>query len=595
MSSVPTVQTTKLTGFLLRARRWVILCMLLSLHAGLIAAPGSDYARMWLLIHFGFFLLWQPFIATDREIQIVAVLLIFLITAVTLYFLSGWMLVAWLAILIGILGGKVFTHQATRRSRFYLVAVFYLFAVLLIWAIPVLLLGINELPDLMRVVVKVALPVALFAMVFLPFSGEDENTTQVFDFFYSLLVFQLVVALGLGSIALMRATMNEYYSAVVLTVLGFASALVVLAVLWGPRTGFGGLRTYFSHYLMSVGMPFELWVRRIAALAEADINSARFLRSAMNEIAQVPWIVGGKWKSPDGAETFGAQNGYRVEFKYHELESVFFTEIRLSPTLVLHVRLLAQVVGEFYEGKRREQMLRQNAYMQAVHETGARLTHDMKNLLQSLYALTSTGVIKREAEKPPIERRAKSAYESMLERQLPQLTKRLQSTLDKFQNPLLSSGGVSVPAHEWWKEVLGRYRDGEVLFTAMLEMNPTIPATLFDTVLENCLENARKKKLQEPGIQITVMLSSTATEPPRLSITDTGAAVPEHAVSELFLAPVSQPRFGGLGIGLFQAARQAAQGGYRLLLAENSDGRVSFELRPSEASKENEETEETEE
>ena len=39
------------------------------------------------------------------------------------------------------------------------------------------------------------------------------------------------------------------------------------------------------------------------------------------------------------------------------------------------------MVGEFYENKRRETVLRRNAYLQAVHETGARMTHDIKNLL----------------------------------------------------------------------------------------------------------------------------------------------------------------------------------------------------------------------
>ena len=41
-------------------------------------------------------------------------------------------------------------------------------------------------------------------------------------------------------------------------------------------------------------------------------------------------------------------------------------------------------MGEFYEAKRREETMRQNAYMQAFYETGSRLTHDIKNILQSV-------------------------------------------------------------------------------------------------------------------------------------------------------------------------------------------------------------------
>ena len=194
---------------------------------------------------------------------------------------------------------------------------------------------------------------------------------QVFDFFYAVLVFQLGVVLVLGSIALMRFTGDHYFASVALTVFGFGIALFVLAVLWNPLRGFGGLRTYFSRYLLSVGMPFELWMRRIAELAETEPDSRRFLEEALREIASLPWIRGAYWRSPDGEGGYGETGGFATRFTYHHLEVMFHTEISLSPALFLHMRLLAQVVGEFYEGKRRENALRHNAYLQAVHETGS--------------------------------------------------------------------------------------------------------------------------------------------------------------------------------------------------------------------------------
>jgi len=81
-------------------------------------------------------------------------------------------------------------------------------------------------------------------------------------------------------------------------------------------------------------------------------------------------------------------------------------------------------------------------------------------------------------------------------------------------------------------------------------------------------------------IKITVRLWDEGGLP-LLSITDSGSAVTEEAIGELFQAPVSQARYGGLGIGLFQASRQAIQAGYALSLAENSAGCVAFELRPA--------------
>lgn len=45
----------------------------------------------------------------------------------------------------------------------------------------------------------------------------------------------------------------------------------------------------------------------------------------------------------------------------------------------------------------------------------------------------------------------------------------------------------------------------------------------------------------------------------------------------LFLSPVASDS--GLGVGLYQAARQAAREGYRLELPDNQAGRVRFRLQ----------------
>ena len=556
---------------LTRSRRWIILAMLLSLHACLVADPGSYFQRTWLTVHIGLFLLWQPFISTGREINPFMTALFFGVVGLAIYSLSGWMMMGWVAILIGIMGGKVFTLQAARRGRFYLVAVFYLFTILLLWTVPVLTLDIKTLPLGLSTLIMFCLPLVLVAMAFLPYRAEDEGTTQVFDFFYSLFVFQLVVVLVLGSIAAMRATDNAYFYAVLLTLMAFSTALLVLAALWAPRAGSGGLRTYFSRYLMSVGMPFELWMRRIASLSEAEMTAARFLETAMGEVATMPWILGARWVTGDSHGAFGHETRHATPFRYHQLEVTFYTESQLSPALFLHLRLLAQVVGEFYEGKRREQLIKQNAYMQAVHETGAKLTHDIKNVLQSLFALTS-----RRAVTATNERRVATPFEAMLERQLPLLTKRLQTTLDKLQNPALGGISITLAADQWWQDVVARHAGSEISFRSNGVTPMPIPVNVFDTVLENCLENCRKKQQREPNIKVAVEL--TIDDMAALSVSDTGSAIPSAALDDLFRAPVANSRGGGLGIGLYQAHKQAEQAGYSLTLTTNVAGDVRFLL-----------------
>ncbi|MGE5616601.1 MAG: sensor histidine kinase, partial [Bacillota bacterium] len=368
--------------FAILHRRWIVLAMLLALHAALSAEAVGAFTRVWLLVHFGFFLLWQPFFSRARAIDPFAALLLLVITAATVYFVSGWILVTWLLVLLGILGGRVFTLNAGRRNLFYLVAFAYVLALLLLWAVPRLLLA-ESIPEGVAIFARALLPWVLIALAVLPADAEIEDAGAVFDFFYAVLVFQLAVVLVLGAVALMRFTGRGYFASVALAALAFGVALFVLAVLWNPLRGFGGLRTYFSRYLLSVGTPFELWMRRIAMLAESEADPRRFLELAVDEVARLPWVRGGRWRVGDEHGTFGHAEGHATRFEQHGLELTFHTEVPLSPALLLHMRLLAQVIGEFHEGKRREAALRRNAYLQAVHETGARLTHDVKNLLQS--------------------------------------------------------------------------------------------------------------------------------------------------------------------------------------------------------------------
>ena len=561
---LPTTTAQRLATSIAARRRWVVLAMLLALHAALAASPGGDLQRAWLLVHFGLFLLWQPFIAGERELKLLSGVLLFVITAVTLYFLAGWMIVGWLLILLGILGGRVFTVQATRRNRFYLVAFAYLLGILLLRALPTLVLPEQNIPEPIALFTLVGLPLLLVALVFLPFGPEVSESGQVFDFFYAVLVFQLGVVLVLGSVALMRFTGDHYFLSVALTMVGFGVALFVLAVLWNPLGGYGGLRTYFSRYLLSVGMPFELWMRRIAELAETETDSRRFLEEALREIAELPWMNGARWRSPDGDGKVGDTSGFASRFTYHELEVEFHTEVRLSPALFLHMRLLAQVVGEFYENKRRETTLRHNAYLQAVHETGARLTHDVKNLLQSLYALTSMGA-----------RQAPEGYGSLLQRQLPQLTKRLHATLEQLRAPEVETRQLPLESRAWWAEVERRLADAGVKLVHEIDCDVAVPTTLFDSFIENGLDNARAKAAREAGIQISLVFTCRDTHV-ELSVCDTGSPVDETIARKLFREPIERDE--RLGIGLYHISRLAPSAGYRLELAHNRQGYVCFML-----------------
>jgi signal transduction histidine kinase len=65
-------------------------------------------------------------------------------------------------------------------------------------------------------------------------------------------------------------------------------------------------------------------------------------------------------------------------------------------------------------------------------------------------------------------------------------------------------------------------------------------------------------------------------EPLSLSISDTGSEIPGAVAQQLLNTIVTSED--GMGIGLFQVARWAAQSGYRLELSENRPGKVTFRI-----------------
>jgi signal transduction histidine kinase len=311
-------------------------------------------------------------------------------------------------------------------------------------------------------------------------------------------------------------------------------------------------------------MPFEMWMRRIAEIAESERDAQRFLELSFSEIAALPWMRGAHWNSPDGAGGHGVAEGYATRFAYHDLELTFHTEISLSPALFLHMRLLAQVVGEFYEGKRREAVLRRNAYLQAVHETGARLTHDVKNLLQSIYALTSMAPSSED-----------DRYGALLQRQLPQISKRLRGTLEKLRQPEIATRELPAPASQWWGDLRVSLEGTPVQIEEEVSDDPQLPAALFDSFVENALDNARAKAARDPNVEVTVRFECRPGHV-AVSVRDSGSPVDAAVARRLFREPID--REGGLGIGLYHVARQAEQAGYRVQMAENRGGCVSFTL-----------------
>lgn len=544
--------------------------MLLSLHGAVAWGIDDAWSRAFLLAHVGLFLIWQPMWRGESALAARRAVFIVVIGLVLVGFANWWIIAIWLAVLFGLIGGNVPGIREQRHRFASLLAAVYLLAMLLVWVVPQLFTVPEARPAAVDILVRYGLALLPVLIFFARVERPRSDTAHAVDLFYSLMLFLLVVALVLGSFMVKELARTDYPMALAQTLLWIALLLIGLSWLWNPVGGFSGVGQLLSRYLLSVGMPFERWMQKMANRAEEDGEAEQFLANALKDMLELPWLAGVRWQTRSDSGEFGAGSRFDAELSSGELTLTFYTRWSLSPALLLHLKLLTRLLGYFYDAKRRERLQRQNAYTQAIHETGARLTHDVKNLLQSLTSLCAAA----QAAGPE----QAGDLQALMNRQLPQIQQRLQVTLDKLRAPAQAQHVVMIDAQSWWDGLKARYARSDVVFTADgLGADASVPAELFDSVADNLIQNALNKSHGGNSTRVEVSFSCSAS--PCLGVTDGGTPVPSAVARNLFDAPV--PSKTGLGIGLYQAARQAANHGYRLALAVNEPGQVRFELAPA--------------
>lgn len=564
-------RTLAVVALVARYRRFVLLSMLVLLHLAIMQGIPSAIARTLLVGHFGLFLLWQPIVRAERRLRPVELAILAGAVAGFLLFLNAWLLIAWAMVLTAIVGGKVFFFGSRWSRLFYLLALGYLLVVLLVLLLPPVVPLATALPGGFDLIARYILPLVFPLMALLPVEEIEREEVEVVDLFSSIILFLLLAVLILGCLAFMLVRQAGYVEALLLTLLSLAGLLLLLGWTWNPRAGFSGMGVLFTRHVLSVGLPFEQWLHHLAEHSMREDDPARFLDDAFAGMARLPWVAGGQWRAGERADDrsgrFGELAGEKSAFQHGPLQVVLYTRQKLSPGLAWHLDLLARLLGEFYLAKVHAAQLQRLSYVQAVHETGARVTHDVKNLLQSLNALCFA------AERPGSE--VSPEFQLLLRRQLPVIAKRLQQTLDKLRRPDEQSAARQT-AVDWWGELKRRFALEDIGFADIgLSDELEVPAGLFDTVAENLLQNALAKRAAEPGLRIVVAFSGE--QPVELSVTDSGRAVAPETARRLLRGPVESAR--GFGIGLYQAARQAESAGYRLELANNEDGEVCLRLR----------------
>ena len=543
--------------------RLVVVAMLGLLHIAVVRGVADPWARGMLLAHLGLLLLWQPFVRAEQRISPAQGLVLVLGAFIVMARLNWWLLAFWVVVLAGLVGAKVYQHSARWQRRSYLAVFIYLVALLAVVILPEIAPRREIAPEIRRYA-GFGLPLLFALIAFFPVEQEAAESAQIIDFFYSIFLMLVLGVVILGSFTIMTLGRMNYIEALASAVTLVGGAVLLIALAWNPRSGFAGLNVFFSRYLFSIGLPMEKWLHFLAELSQIEARPERFLSEAIAALARLPWISGLAWRAGEAGGEQGAASPHPVEFENSALSLKIYSRYRMSPALNWHLHLLGLLLGEFYLAKQREETLRQSSYLQAVHETGARMTHDIKNLLQSLNVLCAAAAREENRESPELQ--------ALVRRQLPVIAQRLSETLDKLQRPQPAAESY-VGAREWWDALSRQYRGEGVAFeAATLPAEARLPRSLFDNVADNLIRNALIKRAAE-GSSVRVALE--CGDSIVLRVCDSGSAVPAHMEPTLLRSPMSSP---GFGIGLYQAARLAESRGYRLALETNRDGEVCFAL-----------------
>jgi len=450
----------------------------------------------------------------------------------------------------------------------YGLAVIVLFLELVLVTTPELF-NLPAISSSLKTIFNSTLLLAPLVLLFLP--ASQSNSKQV-DFIRGFLVVLLVMFLCMSSVLISLTTHRAYIESLAISVIILSLFLLLTAFLWTPRAGFKGLAQVLENYLLNIGGPFEQWFTQISTLeSNTKLNASNFLEESLEHLFQQHWISGIYWQTENDDGLKGNKSTHQVRLDDKTLTVIIYTHTPVGPSLTFHSKLQLSVLAFYYRAKLQEQQIIKQAHMQAIYETGSKLTHDVKNILQSTKTMSQI-INDNDADMQEIV--------ALLKKQMPILNQRLNITLEKLKAPSKNEASDSGSTNtgsilQWWEQLQLRYTEHHIIFSSQVNKNIEIPTDVFTTVFENLLDNARSKRIREPNLEIHIKLTNIDNQI-RLSVTDTGSAISEQIKQQLFKEVVSSQD--GFGIGLYQSYELAKKHGYKLSVANNTDGNVEFSL-----------------
>lgn len=537
-----------------------LLClMLITLITAITLGLDTALAKSLLITHFGLFLLWQPIYKQEDSYKTFSLIILIVSMTAFITWVNLWTTTFWVLLLSSLLNGRIFARGLNRAT--YGLAVIILFLELILVITP----DLFNLPGMQQTTQR---NINILLMLTLPLFLIPTKTTPSsnVDFIRGFMIVLLTLFLCMGSVIATLTTEQNYLYSLAATTMIAALFLFSASYLWAPRAGFSGIAQLWQKYLLNIGGPFEEWISKLAVIEiSTKIDPDTFLQIGIKNLLERHWVAGINWKTELNEQLEGKTSKYTVTYDDPELKLTLYSNNVIGSALVLHSRLLLSVLTFYYRAKLQERQLINQAHIRAVYETGSKLTHDIKNILQSTQALTQ---VAQSGITPG------SESSNILQKQLVLLTQRLKSTLEKLSSPNrseVSTGSLK----DWWQQIRNRYADRSINFIGNLNADHIIDIDVFDSITENIIENARQKRFVETEIEITVSLECNEKKF-ELLICDSGTPIADTVEKLLFKTVVSSEN--GYGIGLYQSYKQAKKSGYHLQLKHNELSRVCFLL-----------------
>jgi len=547
---------------LLQYGQQILATILLLLHAliWIVDEPLLKFSLTFIL--YGLFLLWQPLWSKQARVRQGPVIIVTLIFVLLAYRFPNESLVFFALILSGLIGSRLLSQTAYRS--FDLLALLIITLEMSVGLVPDTFAQI-QLPalfgDYMQTVILV--PVLLF--YFAPNPDHQKQGRSQVDLMHGLLAATLLFIVLLGGIVINLLYGVDYIDGLLLTVFIVATLTIGISWFWNPGVGYSGIGVLWNRYAMTIGGPFETWINTLTTLIEEHyLTPADYLEAACEHLVDNDWLNSIEWRFETFKIAVGERIGTRLEHQLSDkITVVLYFKADPGTALEQHTILLIRMAYQFYLAKLNQEKMRAQEHFATIHHTGARLTHDVKNILQSIK--TSLEIIDMEQNTPEAQK--------LLQSNLRQISQRLQSTLEKLRAPRLNTEINLVDCENWMQRIRKQHNaNTRMFFDSEIDNNLVIPVDLFDSVAENLINNALRKASVK---RVELRLLSNA-DIILLSVCDDGEAISAEIESSLFTRPVSSGS--GMGIGLYQSAIMAHAFNYELELSQNEPGRVCFNL-----------------